>query len=386
MPTSAPTAETPAWRDGKYFMWAASLAVPLVPCVTYGIVLDTGYDFFWWLTPGLVFVLIPFLDQIIGDDGGNPPAALMQPLQDHFWYRFLVWAYVFMQYVCLLVCCYAWAYTELSWLGKLGLIASLGSVNGIGINTAHELGHKNNGWEQLLSKLSLAPTMYGHFFVEHNRGHHANVATPEDPASSRLGESFYAFWPRTVLGSVRSGWQLESERLRKRGLSVWSWRNEVLQGWAITVGLFAGLAAIFGVGVLPMLVVAGVFGFTLLELVNYLEHYGLKRERNAAGRYVKVEPRHSWNSNRIATNLFLYQLQRHSDHHANPTLRYQVLRHFDSAPQLPAGYATMIVLALVPPLWFKVMDPRVVQHYDGDLTLANIDPAAQARILAVYAP
>jgi alkane 1-monooxygenase len=375
----------PQWRDGKYFMWAAGLVVPLLPYVTFGIVRRSGYDFFWWLTPALVFVLIPFLDTYIGDDGGNPPAQLMQALQDHFWYRLVVWAYVPMQYGALALGAYAWTYCELSWFGKLGLIACLGTVNGVGINTAHELGHKSGWFEQTLSKLTLAPTMYGHFFVEHNRGHHANVATPEDPASARLGESFYAFWPRTVIGSVRSGWTLEAKRLRNRGAPVWSLRNQVLHSWAISLLLFAALVALFGVGVLPMLVVQGVFGFTLLELVNYLEHYGLKRERHASGRYVKVEPKHSWNSNRLATNLFLYQLQRHSDHHANPTLRYQVLRHFDSAPQLPAGYATMIVLALFPPIWRRVMDHRVVEHYGGDLTRANIDPAAQAQVFEAYA-
>jgi alkane 1-monooxygenase len=213
--------------------------------------------------------------------------------------------------------------------------------------------------------------------VEHNRGHHARVATPDDPASARLGEGFYTFWRRSVVGSLRSAWQLERKRLQNLGSAVWSWRNEILHAWAITVVLFAGLIASFGLGVLPLLIVQGVWGFTLLELVNYLEHYGLKRERRASGRYVNVEPVHSWNSNRLSTNLFLYQLQRHSDHHANPSLRFQVLRHFDSAPQLPAGYATMIVLALFPSLWRRVMDHRVVDHYRGDLTRANLGPAGE---------
>jgi alkane 1-monooxygenase len=144
------------------------------------------------------------------------------------------------------------------------------------------------------------------------------------------------------------------------------------------------MTVVFGLGVLPMLIAQGVFGFLLLEVVNYLEHYGLQRERSPAGHYVKVEPQHSWNSNRLITNLFLYQLQRHSDHHANPALRYQVLRHFEDAPQLPAGYATMILLALVPPLWRRVMDPRVVAHYEHDVTRANIHPPAEARVLERY--
>jgi alkane 1-monooxygenase len=375
MSIAGPSAQPAAWRDGKYFLWASALAVPALPYVTFGIVLRSGHESFWWLTLVIVFVGVPVCDAYIGDDGGNPPAARMQELQHHLWYRLLVWAYVPMQLGGLLLGCYAWSHGELTWIGKLGLISCLGTVNGIGINTAHELGHKIGWFEPLLSKLTLAPTMYGHFFVEHNRGHHVRVATPEDPASARLGESFYAFWPRTVSGSVRSAWQIEHKRLEKRGRSLWSLRNAVLHSWAITVVLFAGLVAIFGLGVLPMLIAQGVFGFTLLELVNYLEHYGLKRERSESGGYAHVEPEHSWNSNRLSTNLFLYQLQRHSDHHANPTLRYHVLRHFDSAPQLPAGYATMIVVALFPPLWRRLMDHRVIEHYGGDRTRANVQPA-----------
>jgi alkane 1-monooxygenase len=382
----APEGALRPWRDGKYFMWPAALVVPLLPYVAFGVVRQTGLGLFWWMTPGLVFVLIPILDVYIGDDGGNPPASMMQRLQDDWWYRLLTFLYIPLQYGALALGCYAWTDSELGWVGRLGLMLSIGTVNGIAINTAHELGHRSERLEQWLSKIALAPSMYGHFFVEHNRGHHANVATPEDPASSRLGESFWAFLPRTVLGSLRSAWDLESRRWSQRGKSRWTWRNQVLHSWAMTLVLFGALVWAFGGSVLPLLVVQAGVGFGLLELVNYLEHYGLSRERNAAGRYVKVEPRHSWNSNRLATNLFLYQLQRHSDHHANPTLRYQALRHFDSAPQLPAGYATMIVVALFPPLWRRVMDHRVVEHYGGDVTLANLDPAEQQRFLQTSTP
>jgi alkane 1-monooxygenase len=154
----------------------------------------------------------------------------------------------------------------------------------------------------------------------------------------------------------------------------------------MTVVVFGALTAVFGWRALPLLVAQGVVGFTLLEVVNYLEHYGLCRQRNAAGRYEKVDETHSWNSNRLATNMFLYELQRHSDHHANPTRRYQVLRHFDTSPQLPAGYARMIVLAVVPPVWHRVMDHRVVEHYHGDIRLANVHPPARERLLATYPP
>jgi alkane 1-monooxygenase len=238
--------------------------------------------------------------------------------------------------------------------------------------------------ERWLSKIALAPTGYGHFYVEHNRGHHTRVATPDDPASARLGESFWRFWPRTVAGSLRSAWRLETSRFRIRSRSPWTFRNDILNAGVMTVALFIAAVAVFGVGVVPFFLLQAVVGFSLLEVVNYLEHYGLCRQRNAAGRYEKVDPRHSWNSDRIVTNVFLFQLQRHSDHHANPLRRYQTLRSFDESPQLPGGYATMIVAAVIAPLWRRVMDPRVLAHYDGDLTLANVHQPALEKLRARY--
>ena len=260
----------------------------------------------------------------------------------------------------------------------------MGVVGGIAINTAHELGHKRADLERWLSKVALAQTGYGHFFIEHNRGHHVRVATPEDPASSRLGESFWAFLPRTVSGSLSSAWGIERARLDRMGKSHWTLHNDILQAWAMTVVLFAVLAVVFGPVVLPYLLLQAVLGFSLLEVVNYLEHYGLLRQKNEDGRYERCLPEHSWNSNNVASNVLLYHLQRHSDHHANPTRRYQALRHVDEAPQLPTGYAGMIVLAWFPPLWRRVMDPRLLDHYDGDLTRANIQPRARRRVLARY--
>ena len=259
-----------------------------------------------------------------------------------------------------------------------------GVVGGIAINTAHELGHKRANSERWLSRVALAQTGYGHFFIEHNRGHHVRVATPEDPASSRLGESFWAFLPRTVAGSLRSAWGIEAARLDRLGKSHWTLRNDVLGAWAMTVVLFAVLAIAFGPVVLPYLLIQAVLGFSLLEVVNYLEHYGLLRSKREDGRYERCLPEHSWNSNNVASNVLLYHLQRHSDHHANPTRRYQALRHVEEAPQLPTGYAGMIVLAWFPPLWRRVMDPRLLDHYDGDVTRANIQPRKRSRVLARY--
>ena len=243
---------------------------------------------------------------------------------------------------------------------------------------------KRDDMEKWLSRVALAQTGYGHFFIEHNRGHHVRVATPEDPASSRLGESFWAFLPRTVAGSLTSAWEIETTRLDRLGKSHWSLHNDVLSAWAMTVLLFGGLAVVFGPVVLPYLLVQAVIGFSLLEVVNYLEHYGLLRQKKDDGRYERCRPEHSWNSNNVASNVLLYHLQRHSDHHANPTRRYQALRHVDEAPQLPTGYAGMIVLAWFPPLWRRVMDPILLDHYEGDVSRCNVHPRKLGRVLERY--
>jgi alkane 1-monooxygenase len=229
---------------------------------------------------------------------------------------------------------------------------------------------------------------YGHFYIEHNRGHHVRVATPEDPASARVGESFYQFWPRTVLGSLRSAWRIEKRRYARRHQHPFRIGNDVLTAWLMSAVLWAAMVAWLGVGILPFLLVQAVVGFSLLEVVNYMEHYGMLRQKVGVGdrqRYERVDPSHSWNSNNIATNVLLYHLQRHSDHHANPTRRYQTLRDFAESPVLPTGYAGMIVLALLPPVWRRVMDKRVLAHFDGDISRANLSPRKRDRILATYA-
>jgi alkane 1-monooxygenase len=373
------------WRDGRRYMWPAAIAVPVLPYLGYGLVHQTGNPWWWWLTPILVFVAIPIIDVLSGDDVGNPPDEVGAELAEDRYYRWLTYLYLPLQFGAMVLGCWQWQVGGFGWAGRLGLVVSIGTVNGIAINTAHELGHKRESVERWLSKIALAPTMYGHFYTEHNRGHHIRVATPADPASARLGESFYRFWPRTVAGSLRNAWLLERKRFTARNRRMWTIRNDNLNAWAMTIVLFAALGVAFGPGVLVFLVIQGVLGFSFLEVVNYLEHYGLLRQKTAGGRYEKVDEQHSWNSNRLTTNIFLYQLQRHSDHHANPTLRYQVLRNFDTSPQLPAGYATMIIVALIPPLWRRVMDGRVIDHYRGQVDLANLHAQARSRLLALAA-
>ncbi|MDP9094837.1 MAG: alkane 1-monooxygenase [Actinomycetota bacterium] len=383
---AAVTLERPDWRDGKRYLWLLGAAVPAFLFAGWGMVNITGLGLFWWMGPLFVYLIIPALDILFGDDASNPPEHIVAYLEQDRYYRFVTYAFLPLQLVAFFVG--FWLMTRhggLPVIDKLGIAFTLGTLNGIAINTAHELGHKKEHLERWFARIALAPSGYGHFFIEHNRGHHVRVATPEDPASSRLGESFWAFWPRTVGGSLRSAWRLERARLRRMDKRAVTLRNDVLNAWAMTLVLWAGVIAMFGAATLPYLVIQAVFAFSLLEAVNYLEHYGLVRQQLPNGRWERVNPRHSWNNNHVVTNLFLYQLQRHSDHHANPTRRYQALRHFQESPQLPSGYATMIVLCYFPPLWRRVMDHRVLEHYNGDVTLANIAPGKRAKVLARYA-
>jgi alkane 1-monooxygenase len=372
------------WTDAKRYAWLLGIIVPLAPFMAYGWWQLTGLGLAWFWGPILVFALFPILDVAIGLDPTNPPDSVLKFLEQDRYYRWCTYLFIPIQYAGLLFACWMWSNGQLGTAESIGLALTMGVVGGIAINTAHELGHKRASAERWLSRVALAQTGYGHFFIEHNRGHHVRVATPEDPASSRLGESFWAFLPRTLAGSLRSAWGIEAARLDRLGKSHLSVHNDILTAWAMTVALFAALALAFGPVVLPYLVMQAVIGFSLLEVVNYLEHYGLLRQRKEDGRYERCRAEHSWNSNNVASNVLLYHLQRHSDHHANPTRRYQALRHVKEAPQLPTGYAGMIVLAWFPPLWRRVMDPRLLDHYEGDVTRANIQPRRRRAVLARY--
>jgi alkane 1-monooxygenase len=376
--------EAPRWRDRKRYAWLLGLIVPLLPFISWGLVEATGVGAFWFYGPVLIFGVFPLLDLLIGLDASNPPDSVIKWLEQDRYYRWCTYLFLPLQYAGLIFACWMWSSGELSVFESIGLALTVAMVAGIAINTAHELGHKRASSERWLSKVALAQTGYGHFFVEHNRGHHVRVATPEDPASARMGESFYEFLPRTVIGSLRSAVGIEREHLERDGHRFWDIRNDILNAWLMTIALFGGLALVFGAVVLPYLLIQAAIGFSMLEVVNYLEHYGLLRATREDGRYERTAPEHSWNSNNVASNVLLYHLQRHSDHHANPLRRYQSLRHFDEAPQLPTGYAGMIVAALVPPLWRRIMDRRLIEHYDGDLSKMNINPRARRRMTARY--
>jgi alkane 1-monooxygenase len=256
----------------------------------------------------------------------------------------------------------------LSSLEIIGMTLSVGVVmSALGINVAHELGHRATHYEQTMAKTLLLPALYMHFFIEHNLGHHKNVATDADPASSRLNETMYAFWLRSTTESYKDAWRLETERLQKTGTAFWSIQNQMLCFQVIQLIYLSIIAWVWGIKIMLFAILIGIIGFLLLECVNYIEHYGLRRRVLPNGYYEKVLPRHSWNSDHDLGRIVLYELTRHSDHHFKSTRKYQVLRHFDESPQLPYGYPGSVLIAMIPPLWFRMMNKRVEQYQKLDV-------------------
>ncbi len=326
--------------------------------VVLGHFMGGAYNF---LAPALVFVLLPILDFFIGLNTRNPSRDEEASLSEERAFRLITWACMPVQVI--LVVWGAWVVTHraLSPVEATGFVLSVGITSGaLGINVSHELIHRvNNRLEPFLGRIMLATTCYLHWAIEHVRGHHRTVATPEDPATARKGEPFYAFWPRTVVGGFQSAYRLESDRLAREGGKAGFFRNAVHRHVLIELLLVAALWWSFGFGAVLFFLAQSFVAVSLLEAVNYLEHYGMERKRLPDGRYEKVRPWHSWNSGHRLTNYFLFNLQRHSDHHYRPNRRYQILRDSRQSPQLPNGYAGMVMLALFPPLWRRAMDRRL---------------------------
>lgn len=325
-----------ALRDARFLLALASPGAPVV-----GYLLGTNFYSF-----AVFFVVVPLLDLLIGRSGAASPPAELARLEQSLFFRALLVAYVPLQLA--LVAWGAWIVGrgELGAWQAVGLTLSIGLIAGAqGITFAHELGHKRSRLERILSRVLLVTVCYGHFTVEHNRGHHVRVATPEDPASARFGEGFWTFLPRTLGGSFRHAWQLD--------------RGEVLGCVAASVLIAAALGIAFGPLAIAFFLGQSAMAVTLLEGVNYVEHYGLQRKRLPDGRYERMSERHSWDAYEWLSNCFLVHLQRHADHHLNPSRPYAALQPRDASPKLPTGYAGMIPIALVPPLWFAVMNPRV---------------------------
>lgn len=373
--------------DKKRYLWLLSPALPVI-----GMGFLAGYQFGPQATkklfalggPLLLHVIIPTIDALVGTDENNPNDEQIQALVKDPYYDRIVKLFIPLQYAANLFAGYVVSREQTSLLDQVLIGCSLGLINGIGVNTAHELCHRPQRADHYWSHVTLAPLGYNHFRIEHPYGHHKRAATPEDPASSKMGETFYEFLPRTILGGLKSAVEIETWRLQRKGYSFFSKHNELLQGWGMSASFHATMLKLYGRRILPFLITQSVYGVSLFEMVNYLEHYGLMREKLDNGQYARTMPEHSWNNNNITTNLFLYQLQRHSDHHAYPTRPFQALRNFEQAPVLPSGYATMLIPVLIPRLWFKIMDQRVYDHYQGDLSKANIYPKRRAQILQKF--
>ncbi|WP_299868150.1 alkane 1-monooxygenase [uncultured Hoeflea sp.] len=372
--TTTKTGDTIEYRDGKRWLWILSVLAPSLPGLAAVAYLASGNG--WWVLAPVVFYYGVFVvaDHLIGVDPNNPPEEVVEQMASDPYYRVLLFLSLPVFWFSFLACAIAAGQPQTSFLVWLGLAVSAGVSAGTAITVGHELGHKLNRLDQWGAKLANAVSGYGHFCIEHNRGHHVLVATPEDPASARLGESLWRFALREIPGAARRGWEMERKRLAQKGLGFWHWRNDILQGYAITLSVGAALVAAFGWTMIPFLLLHNLIGWLHLTFANYVEHYGLKRDLRPDGRYGPCEPRHSWNTNHIVTNLMLFHLQRHSDHHANPLRPYQALRSFDQLPTLPSGYPGSFLLAAIPPLWFKVMDPKVLDWAGGDLARTNLDP------------
>jgi alkane 1-monooxygenase len=381
---SAVGAASLPYRDHKRYAWLLSMLIPMLAAAGPLLYAASDDTRLLWVPVLLFYVVLPIADLLCGEDASNPPESAMAALDADAYYRWIAWAMVPLLWVAFVFSCWFVASFPLPWHGVLATTIATGVVGGFCINIGHELGHKRSGVERWLAKLILAPTGYGHFHVEHNRGHHRDVATPDDPASSRLGESIWQFLPREMPGAWRRAWRLECERMAALGRSRFSLHNDIVQTTLITLALWSALVAWLGVAVLPFLLAASFWANFQLTSANYIEHYGIARRLQANGRHEPCKPEHSWNSNHIVSNWMLFHLQRHSDHHAHATRRYQCLRHFDEAPQLPTGYFGMFLLSYVPPLWFRVMNPRLVAMVGRDPARINFQPGQRARLMREF--
>ena len=355
------------------YLWVLSVSLPLVGLA--GIPLHAYFGYTWLLATPLIiaYVVIPLLDIAFGKTDSNFDEATMQAMDQDKFYRHMTYATVAMIYLMFTLITW-YAGTQVESMVAIALLGiSAGFAGGVAINTAHEMGHKMTKIERLLAKLTLAMPAMGHFCVEHNLGHHKHVATPEDHASSRMGETIYGFALREIPGTVKRGLRAEASRLRKLGKSPWHPDNQILQSYMLSGAIYVSIIILFGWKMLPFVALAIAFSWWQLTSANYIEHYGLLREKNEKGGYESCKPHHSWNANSVLSNRILFQLERHSDHHANPTRRYQVLRNFKDVPELPTGYFGMYMIAYVPSLWFKVMDQRLLEvpHINGDLSKVN---------------
>jgi alkane 1-monooxygenase len=373
------------YRDKKRYWWLLSLTGSFNPPIAIALYFAGGRNPLALAFPLLyTFVAIPIVDAIMGEDPHNPPEEVVRQMSQDIYYRILLYVGIAFLFASFFSVAWflgtqavpAWAYVVLA-LGT-------GFQSSGAILLGHELGHKNNRTDRIAAQVSNGLVGYGHFCIEHNVGHHVHVATPEDCASARMGESIYKFVRREIPGAFKRGWRHECDRLAKLGQGAVSWHNPILLSWLLTLFIAVALIGAFGWIIAPFLAIHHFYAWYGLTQANYVEHYGLLRQKQLNGRYESCKPRHSWNTNHIFSNLLTFHLQRHSDHHANALRPYQTLRDFKDLPRLPSGYPGSFGLAAFPFMWFRVMDPKLVRWAGGDLEKLNIDPDRSKHLREKY--
>jgi len=339
-------------KDLKYL---AALTIPLSAIVSIAL---GGY---WsYFTVVYVFVIIPVLELLLPMDASNLDDNTKEKKSVSKMFDWMLYANI--PLVFGLLGYFLWSVNSLEYRTYeiIGLMFSIGIVLGAnGINVAHELGHRLKTKERFLGKLLLLPSLYMHFYIEHNFGHHLNAATKEDPATALYKQTVYSFWITSVSRQFIKAWRIQRALLKTEQGGLLTAKNDMLWYMIFQLLYLAGIFLLFGLKGMLFAIGAGVVGFLLLETVNYIEHYGLLRVKLPSGRYERVQEIHSWNSNHVLGRIVLYELTRHSDHHYISSKKYQLLDYHNSSPQMPYGYPTSMVLSLLPPLWFKIMNPLI---------------------------
>lgn len=313
-----------------------------------------------YLTPIITFGIIPILELFTPEFTQNLSDSEKNSKATHPFFEWLLYINLPLVYFILGFSLFSIEFQALNSTQILGLVLSVGIVLGSnGINVAHELGHREDKWSQIVSKLLLLPSHYTHFTIEHNFGHHAKVSTPEDPATAKLNQSLYSFWVTSSLQQYQNAWRLQKQLLDAKNQKFWSIHNSMLVNTTLQLVYLSALFIIFSWQTALLAISMGVVGFLLLESINYIEHYGLLRKQRKSGRYFPVKEIHSWNSNHLLGRILLYELTRHSDHHYRASKNYQLLDYYSTSPELPYGYPTSILIAFFPPLWFALMNPRI---------------------------
>jgi len=339
-------------KDLKYLA-ALTLPISLIISIYF-----KGY--LSYFTPFYAFVMIPLLELMLPQDASNYEKEEREEKKKSKLFDWML--YLNAPIIFGLLAFLIWDVTANNYATYefVGLILSMGIVLGTnGINVAHELGHRQTQNERFLAKLMLLPSFYMHFYIEHNFGHHAQAATIEDPATAKYNQTVYSFWFTSVIRQYYSAWKLQSKLLNSKKETFFSLQNDMLWYTIFQILYSAMVAYLFGTQGLIFAIASGIVGFLMLETVNYIEHYGLLRSKLPSGRYERVSEVHSWNSNHVMGRIVLYELTRHSDHHYKSSKKYQILDYHDISPQMPFGYPTSMVLSLLPPIWFRIMNPRI---------------------------